>query len=192
MDEDGFKQSLNDFFHNGFKMRTQVIYQVIEKLQRLRKVVEKQNSFRFYSSSLLVLYEGCCNEESGHCGDSCCDSEMEFSNSWDMASEEDHHDAAPNAVSGCPDAIMDDKSNDSTTESCTDLESSMDCSYRSSYKRNNSMVDVRMIDFAHTTYEGYMGDSTVHRGPDNGYLLGLDNLCRLLQDVLAESESVKE
>lgn len=50
-------------------------------------------------------------------------------------------------------------------------------------------VDVRMIDFAHTTHEGFDGDTMVHCGPDNGYLLGLDNLIRLLIEVQHREEN---
>jgi inositol-hexakisphosphate kinase len=45
-------------------------------------------------------------------------------------------------------------------------------------------VDVRMIDFAHTTFSGYLGlDERVHWGPDNGYLLGLENLTDILSEL---------
>ena len=45
-------------------------------------------------------------------------------------------------------------------------------------------VDVRMIDFAHTTFSGYLGlDERVHWGPDNGYLLGLDSLTAILSEL---------
>lgn len=45
-------------------------------------------------------------------------------------------------------------------------------------------VDVRMIDFAHTTFSGYLGlDERVHGGPDYGYLLGLDSLTAILSEL---------
>ena len=44
-------------------------------------------------------------------------------------------------------------------------------------------VDVRMIDFAHTTFSGYLGDDQIHWGPDNGYLLGLDSLTAILNEM---------
>jgi inositol-hexakisphosphate kinase len=64
---------------------------------------------------------------------------------------------------------------------------------------DDSTVDVRMIDFAHTTF-GYnqpavvakAATSTVpsnlaiHQGPDCGFLTGLDSLKRLLLEILAE------
>lgn len=47
----------------------------------------------------------------------------------------------------------------------------------------DELVDVRMIDFAHTTFSGYLGDGLVHWGPDNGYLLGLDSLTKILNEI---------
>lgn len=54
-------------------------------------------------------------------------------------------------------------------------------------------VDVRMIDFAHTSF---VSDSTgggtssssgaVHQGPDGGFLTGLDSLKRLLSQILSD------
>ena len=58
LDDHGFRNSLYQFFHNGFQLRTDVIDLIAEKLVKLRKAIEKQNSFRFYSSSLLIIYEG--------------------------------------------------------------------------------------------------------------------------------------
>lgn len=59
-------------------------------------------------------------------------------------------------------------------------------------------VDVRMIDFAHTTFVRKSGGnafaaipnasaSIQHHGPDGGFLTGLDSLKRLLSDILAEN-----
>lgn len=50
-------------------------------------------------------------------------------------------------------------------------------------------VDVRMIDFAHTTFSTRRSNgsnTTVHQGPDCGFLTGLDSLKRLLLEILAE------
>lgn len=50
-------------------------------------------------------------------------------------------------------------------------------------------VDIRMIDFAHTTYAGAVAESplataTPHHGPDCGFLTGIDSLKRLLTEIL--------
>lgn len=54
---------------------------------------------------------------------------------------------------------------------------------------NKDNVDVRMIDFAHTTFNKLgTANETVHHGPDCGFLTGLDSLKRLLCEILQESE----
>ncbi|XP_071446758.1 uncharacterized protein [Hetaerina americana] len=58
LNEEGFKGALYKFFHNGFHLKKRVIRQVISKLSGLQRVIKRQSSFRFYSSSLLVVYEG--------------------------------------------------------------------------------------------------------------------------------------
>lgn len=49
LNEDGFKQTLYNFFHNGFRLRTKVVRKVVQKLDQLRRVIERQSSYRFYS-----------------------------------------------------------------------------------------------------------------------------------------------
>ncbi|XP_053670661.1 uncharacterized protein LOC128720987 [Anopheles nili] len=56
--EDGFKVALHNFFYNGYRLRMKVIGKVLDKLEQLRRVIEKQSSYRFYSCSLLIVYEG--------------------------------------------------------------------------------------------------------------------------------------
>lgn len=67
------------------------------------------------------------------------------------------------------------------------------CSYRPKMKQQTeeARVDVRMIDFAHTTFVhgstvACNSNSTVHQGPDCGFLTGLDSLRRLLLEILTE------
>lgn len=49
LNEDGFKKALYNFFHNGFGLRTKIIRKVVQKLDQLRRVIERQSSYRFYS-----------------------------------------------------------------------------------------------------------------------------------------------
>jgi hypothetical protein len=39
---------------------------------------------------------------------------------------------------------------------------------------NDELVDVRIIDFAHSTHSG-LTDSTLHDGPDQGFIHGIQN-----------------
>lgn len=49
LNELGFKQALHDFFYNGYRLRTRVIKKIVQRLLQLRRVIEKQSSYRFYS-----------------------------------------------------------------------------------------------------------------------------------------------
>lgn len=44
-------------------------------------------------------------------------------------------------------------------------------------------VDVRLIDFAHSTHRGLQG-GVEHRGPDTGFLFGLESLTGILREIL--------
>lgn len=63
-------------------------------------------------------------------------------------------------------------------------------------KASPPLVDVRIIDFAHTTFTAKnvtdlsptMGSKKVHHhGPDSGFLTGINSLKRILSDILVES-----
>ena len=47
----------NFFFNNGF-LRTDVVMKVIQEIRRIREELLCLDGFRFYSSSLLIIYEG--------------------------------------------------------------------------------------------------------------------------------------
>lgn len=146
--EEGFKEELITFLHNGQQFRTELIEPLLHKLRKLHKVIEKQQSFRFYSSSLLLMYEGHVDEASNSC---CCSTK-----------EQENGRSKQEQVS---------RSNSSSL-----LNKSCQC------PSHRCKVDVRMIDFAHTTHSGFSGDRT-RTGPDTGYLFGLKNLIRLLEEI---------
>lgn len=159
--EEGFREELVTFLHNGQQFRTEVIEPLLYKLRKLYKVIEKQNSFRFYSSSLLLMYEGDVEKKCDDVSSSCCIHEkdqetckrkQEFSRSYSSAS-------------------LNKSGNSNNQRSCK--------------------VDVRMIDFAHTTYGGFSGDR-MHTGPDTGYLFGLKNLTRILEGIRDEYQETSD
>jgi len=55
-------ESLQKFFHNGTHLRRDLIAKFMEKLIPIQKFIESQSVYRYYSSSLLFLYDG---DESG-------------------------------------------------------------------------------------------------------------------------------
>ena len=58
------------FLYNGFRFRFDVVEALLAKLRELYDIVYKLTSYRFFSSSLLIGYDGhpsspsCCQESS--------------------------------------------------------------------------------------------------------------------------------
>lgn len=93
-----------------------IIFGFVERIQKLQQVVTNQKGMRFYSSSLLLMYDG-------------------------------------------------DPSNDSPN------------------------IDIRMIDFAHTTFSSKNSPLTENERPDEGYLFGLKNLETRLSALVTGSST---
>ncbi|XP_075525646.1 inositol hexakisphosphate kinase 1-like [Dermacentor variabilis] len=55
---EGFRQTLYHFLHDGIRFRFDILLPLIDRLQSLTEAIEQLESFRFYTSSLLILYEG--------------------------------------------------------------------------------------------------------------------------------------
>lgn len=55
---EGFRQALYQYLHNGKGLRQDLFEPILNKLRSLKAVLERQASYRFYSSSLLIIYEG--------------------------------------------------------------------------------------------------------------------------------------
>ncbi|CAF0931026.1 unnamed protein product [Didymodactylos carnosus] len=55
---DGFKQTLRQYLDNGVQLRTDVIQPILERLHALRTIICTLSRYRFYSGSLLIIYEG--------------------------------------------------------------------------------------------------------------------------------------
>lgn len=56
--DDGLRRSLTQFFHNGERLRTDIFLPLLERLSRLLAVINQLDSYRFFTSSLLVIYDG--------------------------------------------------------------------------------------------------------------------------------------
>jgi len=335
LDAHGLRKALIEFFASGGSRRRHIIEAILNRLKLLKQAIERQDTFRFYSSSLLIVYEGC--EENcesfgndfrfiGPSGRSNSDCELRITNyqpprsnsdaqiprlksrntaaskrldfdslsiadsttSSDYLTDTDAQSfisTSPQSVDSGLECLMEgssssrststrnfkrlvrqqraagyegDNSTDSTdsgvyssgtyqnkrsavTDSSEEsessdvdsiiifkfpqqvqqqtslnveeegeltpvLESSRTEEFGHQKKRrieqdqqqphhqqtaDDSAVDVRMIDFAHTTFSGYLGlDETVHWGPDNGYLLGLNSLTNILSELASSQQSV--
>lgn len=164
---DGFKQALHQFLHNGHRLRTDVIHLFVAKLQELYAVVEKQETFRFYSSSLLMMYDG-----------------AEPSDTSSPFPQGNAGPSTPHPSSGQSPNTDNSVSLESlpSTSTSSSLSSGTLCDNRNHRTLGSPSVDVRMIDFAHATHKDFLQDAADHNGPDRGYLFGLENLTRLLRE----------
>ncbi|KAL4675875.1 hypothetical protein H8959_010020 [Pygathrix nigripes] len=129
---EGFRQALYQFLHNGSHLRRELLEPILQQLRALLSVIRSQSSYRFYSSSLLIIYDG--------------------QEPPERAPGSPHPQEVPQAAHGSSPGGL-------------------------------TKVDVRMIDFAHTTYKGSWNEHTTYDGPDPGYIFGLENLIRILQDI---------
>jgi len=154
---EGLKKGIELFLFDGEKIRTDLVDSILFRLPHLYSVIEKQENFRFYSSSLLIMYGGCDN--------SCSDQDK------------------------CTDKTACDKDvAESDGKLKTDQDVSAKCKCLSGVEGaemmcdNDNLLDVRMIDFAHSTHQGFKNDE-LHNGVDKGYMFGLKNLIVIFEDI---------
>ncbi|XP_022597783.1 inositol hexakisphosphate kinase 1 [Seriola dumerili] len=224
---EGFRQALYQYMHNGKGLRQDLFEPILNKLRSLKAVLERQASYRFYSSSLLIIYEG--KEPEGpsglssgqhaawhqktpaapaesHCGPGPhappapdTPSETDMSQNPDpgtLSSQGPGLMAPPSPSPHPPPQAPPTKSDcrsflppppsphphpDSSSPSSPSLISFPPPP--APPPKQPPLVDVRMIDFAHSTFKGFRGDTAVHDGPDRGYVFGLESLVQILESL---------
>lgn len=76
----------------------------------------------------------------------------------------------------------------SSTATCEDIKVNSPSSFEATSVPSSPLltpeplVDVRIIDFAHSTHKG-LGDPVLYSGPDRGFLFGLENMIALLKGI---------
>ena len=181
---EGVQDTLLEFLNNGTRVRTGLIDSIIAKLRKLHEVVSKQNTFRFYSSSLLIMYDGW-EVENADSPSQIQGQQMQPGTSRDQQQQQQQQQQGAAASSA--------GQNSNTNGASEAANSSHDGSQAGNTnfmhwetaqsEQQQHKVDVRMIDFAHSTHEGFRGDRTLHSGPDKGYLFGLESLIRMFENL---------
>uniref|UniRef100_A0A667Y0E5 Kinase n=1 Tax=Myripristis murdjan TaxID=586833 RepID=A0A667Y0E5_9TELE len=156
---EGFRHALYQYMHNGQGLRRDLFEPILSKLRSLKAVLERQASYRFYSSSLLIIYEG---KVSRGYGFSCLLGRDGFSGQCKNPSILPCLPLPPILF---PLLLKPTRSSPPPPP------------------QQPPLVDVRMIDFAHSTFKGFRGDTAVHDGPDRGYVFGLESLVRILEGL---------
>lgn len=170
----GFKEALYQFFHDGCRLRRELLSPVLRRLREMQAALEACESYRFYSSSLLIIYDGNPprapsrpRHRGGEEGD-------EDEPSDDEEEEEDEEEER--GAFGFP----------RSSKSSAGGAGGSGSSSRSAHgvgEPSSPEVDVRMIDFAHTTCRHYGEDSVVHEGQDSGFIFGLQNLITIISQL---------
>jgi len=65
---DSFKTMLHEFLHDGSIFRVHLLQPIIERLSRLIAQLQGLSSYRFYASSLLIIYNGDIGDTNIHAG----------------------------------------------------------------------------------------------------------------------------
>lgn len=184
-----FKASLQSYFDNGKYYLVGLIPDLLRQLRQLYRVVEKLNHFRFYASSLLILYDG----------------------AWGM--DEDDEDKSP-----LPSRPNSSSVSSSASASRSHQQHQRSASVSSERQPRRRAPIIKIIDFAHSltnahllrpledlldaedsdsaTAQGTTNEEFVRvpyppttKGPDSGYLLGLRTLISTFDEIYKECTS---
>lgn len=158
-----FNPGLSKFFYNGDLLRRDVITASIAKVHSILHWFENQSQLNFYASSLLFVYEGLpsvAEEKPGAREPPTYDDVLEYNNNIKQSFSATY----PLHKKGCMQSHRQSKQDNSAWLDAGEHET-----------QQASEVEVRMIDFAHVF------PSEVH---DHGYIYGLRNLLKVLQQIL--------
>ncbi|XP_035801770.1 inositol hexakisphosphate kinase 2-like [Amphiprion ocellaris] len=190
----GFKEALFQFFHSGRRLRRELLSPVLSRLRDMQAALEGCESYRFYSSSLLIIYDGSPHRkhtrrrtEDGLSEEDEDDEEDEEVEA-EPEMEEEEEEEEDGEVAGALGFPHSPSTSSDGSSSCSSSSSSAGSSGMSQARLSRSdsrspVVDVRMIDFAHTTCRHYREDSVVHEGQDSGYIFGLQNLITIISEL---------
>lgn len=87
LDDEGFKKELYKFVHSGTCLRKDVVVCFLEKLQELSRCLEQEDRLRFFSSSLLLMYEGQQKDCSSIANGDCMSSELSANHEADREAD---------------------------------------------------------------------------------------------------------
>lgn len=174
-----FYRTLREFLFNGVCFRVDILPNLVRMLKELRETIRKQDTYRFFSSSLLILYDGHVVPSQDHVSASVprpseASSSTQPPDSQSCATPEPPHKNSTTVPFAKP------------TERNCDQTAIWRPNGRLDLHKARQSVDLRMIDFAHTTHGGYVHDFVQYAGPDEGYIVGLNTLIDAFEELIEE------
>merc|ERR1712108_133656 len=162
---------------------------LLQKLSQLRELLASLDSYRFYTSSLLITYDGGVREGTSQpdpvvCRNSLSTSSLSLLSGGSSAPPRARHTSAHSlrfSATSCESLGGRGPHKRKRSVSCSQAGARKEDLVQ--WERNTQCVDVRLIDFAHSTHRG-LQDSVEHEGPDQGFLFGLENLASILEAIL--------
>ncbi len=208
---------------DGRKLRRDVVKSILSQLRSLRATVARLDSFRFYSSSLLIVYEGLTPRQSkfhpgrkrkkhhhhvkspgekgkagggGGGGQVGGGADVIFSMNYVLSlslqtSSSTSTSSRPSSPGGRGKRMVSECSDEEAVSDDDDDEEEQEEEVEGVEEKVDESVEARvtMIDFAHSTFEGFMSDPVPHSGPDSGYLKGLDTLVDIFETALVKTSA---
>lgn len=190
--QSGFKEALHQFFYSGQRLRRELLSPVLHRLRDMQAALEGCESYRFYSSSLLIIYDGApARKRTRRCTDDGLseeeededETEPEVETEPEMEEEEEEEMGEVAGALGFPHSLSMSSDISSSCPSSSSASSGVRHAQLSRSDQCSPVVDVRMIDFAHTTCRHYREDSVVHEGQDSDYIFGLQNLITIISEL---------
>lgn len=183
-----FKEALFQFFHSGRRLRHELLSPVLHRLRDMQAALQTCESYRFYSSSLLIIYDGAHQKHTRqHNEDSLSEEEEEEDeDEVEGEPEKEEEEEEEEEVEGVADALGFPHSPSTSSDCSSSSSSGSTCVSKTRLSRpapRSPEVDVRMIDFAHTTCKYYQEDRVVHEGLDSGYMFGLQSLITIISEL---------
>ncbi len=192
-----FKEALFQFFHSGRRLRRELLSPVLQRLKDMQAALETCESYRFYSSSLLIIYDAASHrkhtrqhtedglsEEDEEDEDEDEDEEVEAEPEKEEEEEEEGEEEVGEVAGGLGFPHSPSTSSDGSSSGGS---SGVSQARLSRSDPRSPKVDVRMIDFAHTTCRHYQEDRVAYEGLDSGYIFGLQNLITIISELESHS-----
>lgn len=203
LNPEGFYNALHEFLQGETHLRKDIIPTLIEMLCQLKEMIEKQDSFRFFSSSLLVMYDGrinpsveslISNSDVDIQPSSLSELETHSRNKTDLKTglfTGSTGDVRKRNIDTCKShCLTSDSVNGHRVKLVSEwghevpsMEKDPHDLHDSGLANARRLVDVRMIDFAHATNSLCTKDTIKYSGPDEGYILGLNTLISAFQTL---------